>query len=80
MAVREMSDFKRAMTAKEAVARRIGHLAGVAGVGVDVRAGGDFGVRVNLAADTPPETLEQIPDRVDSVEVRTRVVGPFRTE
>ncbi|MEL6576761.1 MAG: hypothetical protein AAFU72_10285 [Pseudomonadota bacterium] len=75
-----MSDYNAALIAKKALAARLGRRAGVNGVGVDVIGAGSFGVRVNLSPGAPPETLAEIPEAEHGVKVRTRVVGPLRTE
>ena len=79
-----MADLARALLVKHAVQRRLGALVGVAGVGVDVgidvRAGPDFAVRVTLSPNAPQATLDQIPDSVDDVAIRKAFVPPFQTE
>lgn len=64
-----------AQAAKATALARLAGRADVVGVGL-TRVGGDYAVKVNLAA--PPADADAIPSTIDGVPVRVEVVGTPR--
>lgn len=71
-----MNDLARVRAAKEHLRDQLAGCDGVVGLGI-AEAESGYCLKVNVVRD---EVVEQVPDSVDGVEVRTFVIGPISSQ
>lgn len=64
-----MTELPEALVARQKLSKLLEKVVDVESLGIDVGAGGDFGVRVTLKKNAPKEVEDTIPDKVDGVRI-----------